>query len=104
MACAPHNQSRHESDRIAEFAGPEKLTPQDLADEYQVSVDKIVKLFIDEPDVVRIGHGPGRMRRDKETGMMKPVRQYFSLRIPRYVARRVFERLSVKPPNRGRAA
>jgi hypothetical protein len=80
------------------------FTPQELGKIIKLHPDTVIKIFRDEPGVVRVGHGPGRLRRDKETGMMKPVRQYFSLRIPRYVARRVFERLSVKPPNRGRAA
>jgi hypothetical protein len=58
-------------------------------------VDKVIKLFVDEEDVIRIGHKPGRRRLDKETGELKAVRQYFTLRIPRFVVDRVFRRLSV---------
>jgi hypothetical protein len=59
--------------------------PQDLATLRNVHARTIIRLFKDEPDVILIGHGP---RPGK-----KP---YFTLRIPRFVANRVFDRMRVK--------
>jgi hypothetical protein len=73
------------------------FTPQELGKVIKLHPDTVIKIFRDEPGVVRVGHGPGRLRRDKETGRLKPVRQYFSLRIPKRVADIVLRRLSVKP-------
>jgi hypothetical protein len=59
-------------------------TPQELADTKKVNPSTIIRLFIDEPGVVRIGHPATRTRR-----------QHFTLRIPASVAARVFNRLTV---------
>jgi hypothetical protein len=71
------------------------FTPQELGKLKKLHPDTIIRLYRDEPDVIRLGHGPGRQR-DKETGEIKPLKQYYTLRIPRRVAERVFKRLAVK--------
>jgi hypothetical protein len=65
------------------------FTPDDLAERTKLHRDTIRKMFIDEPGVLRVGHGTIRGKR-----------QYFQLRIPESVARRVFARMTVG----GRAA
>lgn len=64
-----------------------KYTPGELAEMFKLHPDTVRRLFVDEPGVVRLGHG-GRSRR----------RQYFSLRIPESVATRVFGRMAVGGP------
>jgi len=61
------------------------FTPQELAQLKKVHPSKIIRMFMDVEGVIRIGHGSGRGRR-----------QYYTLRIPRHVAEREFEKLRVK--------
>jgi hypothetical protein len=64
-------------------------TAEELARSRKLHPATIRKLFLDEPGVIRLGHGGRRGKR-----------QYFTLRIPDSVAVRVFSRLTVG----GRAA
>jgi hypothetical protein len=58
-------------------------TVDELAQWRKLHRTTIRKLFIDEPSVERLGHAAGRKR------------QYYTLRIPGHVARRVFGRMAV---------
>ena len=63
----------------------EVFTSEELGKRLKVHPSTIRKIFVDEPGVIRLGHpgGPGRS-------------QYFSLRIPASVVRRVFGRMRVR--------
>jgi hypothetical protein len=61
-----------------------KFTVEELAAQHKVHRSTIQKLFVDEPGVIRFGHGGSRKKR-----------QYFTLRIPVSVAVRVFNRMTV---------
>ena len=61
------------------------FTAEELARVHRLHPATIRKLFREEPGVIRLGHG---YRRDR--------RQYFTLRIPRSVAERVFGRMTVR--------
>jgi hypothetical protein len=60
------------------------FTPQELGKLKKLHPSKIIRMFRDEPGVIRIGY-PNRFNR-------KP---HYTLRIPRAVAERVFARLTV---------
>jgi hypothetical protein len=66
----------------------ECYTPDELAARKKVHRTTIVRLFIDEPGVIRIGHGATRNKR-----------QHYTLRIPHSVAERVFRRMTVGSAN-----
>jgi hypothetical protein len=59
-------------------------TPEELAGAKKLHPTTIRKLFVDEPGVIRLGQG-SRLGR----------RQYYTLRIPHSVAKRVFSRFTV---------
>jgi hypothetical protein len=61
-------------------------TSTELARQKRVHPSTIRELFIDEPGVLCFGRARARGRR-----------QYYVLRIPKSVADRVFDRLTVKP-------
>jgi hypothetical protein len=61
------------------------FTPDELAADFGVHRTTIVRTFIDEPGVIRYGR-PGSRKK----------RQYFTLRIPKSVAERVFARMTVQ--------
>jgi hypothetical protein len=63
----------------------ESYTPQELAKRHKLHPDTIIRMFLNEPDVIRLGHGSDSRRR-----------RYYTLRIPKHVAERVFNRLRVK--------
>jgi hypothetical protein len=60
------------------------FTPDELAQRCKFHPATIRRMFVDEPGVIRLGHGGRRGRR-----------QYFTLRIPESVAERVLGRLRV---------
>lgn len=60
-------------------------TSDEVALDKKLHPSMVRKLFVDEPGVIRIGHA-GRHGR----------RQYFCLRIPESVVKRVFGRMTVK--------
>lgn len=60
------------------------FTAEELAKFRKLHPATIRKLFVDEPGVLRLGHGGRRGKR-----------QYFTLRIPHSVAQRVFSRMTV---------
>ena len=60
------------------------FTSEELARSRKLHPATVRKLFVDEPGVIRLGHGGRRGRR-----------QYFTLRIPHSVAERVFGRMTV---------
>jgi hypothetical protein len=60
------------------------FTSEELAELKRVHLTTIIKWFMDEPGVMRIGKGA-----------LGEKRQYFSLRIPASVAQRVFQRMTV---------
>jgi hypothetical protein len=60
------------------------FTAEELAGAKKLHPTTIRRLFLDEPGVMRLGREGGRGRR-----------QYFTLRIPRSVADRVFRRMTV---------
>jgi len=62
----------------------EVFTPDELAALRKLHPSTIRRLFLDEPDVIRLGHPTTRKKK-----------QHFTLRIPRSVAERVFARLTV---------
>jgi hypothetical protein len=64
--------------------------PHELAEGFRLAPSTIIRLFQDEPGVVRHGHPTTRK-----------MRRYYSLRIPGSVAKRVFARMTV--PARGRS-
>lgn len=68
--------------------GEIKLTVYDVGKEYKLDPSKVQKMFIDVPGVIRVGHPASRSKR-----------QYYTLRIPASVAKRVFEGMTV-PENR----
>lgn len=70
----------HNADQIEESV----YTAEELAKLRKLNPTTIRKLFVDEPGVMRLGHGPSRGKR-----------QYYSLRIPASVALRVFARMTV---------
>jgi hypothetical protein len=59
-------------------------TSDELARAKKLHASTVRRLFLDEPGVIRFGHGRRRGRR-----------QYFTLRIPHSVAERVFGRMTV---------
>jgi hypothetical protein len=59
-------------------------TAEELAQSRKLHPTTIRKMFVDEPGVIRLGHGGRRGRR-----------QYYTLRIPHSVAERVFRRMTV---------
>ena len=61
-------------------------TPEELAKVTKLHIATIRKMFMDEPDVMRLGHAAMGRRR-----------QYFTLRIPARVAARVLSRMTVRP-------
>jgi hypothetical protein len=63
------------------------FTPQQIAEKLAFSVDKVRKMFQDEPGVIKIGQPSGRLGR-------KLKRRYYTLRIPESVVERVIARLS----------
>jgi hypothetical protein len=62
----------------------EVYTLEELAELKKLSRQTVTRLFVDEPGVIRIGHGPTRTKR-----------QHYTLRIPASVAERVFKRVTV---------
>ncbi len=60
------------------------LTPQELAQAWQLDVTSVRRLFLDEPGVLKIGRAVARGGK----------RSYVTLRIPEAVARRVYEERS----------
>jgi hypothetical protein len=78
---------RDQQKQQEELSRPDEpvFTPEELAAARKLHPATIRRLFVDEPGVMRLGHaGSGRRR------------QYFTLRIPASVARRVFERMTVQ--------
>jgi hypothetical protein len=59
-------------------------TPAELAKRTKLHPTTIRDLFMDEPGVIRIGHGGTRRKR-----------QYYTLRIPDHVVKRVLGRMTV---------
>jgi hypothetical protein len=64
--------------------------PDELSKVLRLDRTTIARMLLDEPGVLRHGHATNRRRR-----------QYFSLRIPGYVVKRVLARMQV--PEHGRA-
>ena len=62
-----------------------KYTVDELSERTKFHRSTIIRLFIDEPGVIRMGHPTTRRKR-----------QHFTLRIPASVAERVFARMTVK--------
>jgi hypothetical protein len=60
------------------------FTAEELAASKKLHPATVRKIFIDEPGVIRLGHGGRRGKR-----------QYYTLRIPHSVAVRVFGRMTV---------
>jgi hypothetical protein len=60
------------------------FTPEELAERTKLHVSTIRKLFADQPGVIRLGHAGSRGHR-----------RYFTLRVPRSVAVRVFGSMTV---------
>jgi hypothetical protein len=60
------------------------FTAEEVAVARKLHPTTVRRMFLDEPGVIRMGHGPVRGRG-----------QYFTLRIPASVVRRVFERMTV---------
>jgi hypothetical protein len=60
------------------------FTPEELSTFTKLHVTTIRRMFLDEPGVIRLGHGPLRKKR-----------QHYTLRIPQSVADRVFGRMTV---------
>ena len=58
--------------------------PDELSKGLRLDRTTIVRMFLDEPGVIRHGHSANRGRR-----------QYFTLRIPGYVVKRVLGRMQV---------
>jgi len=56
----------------------------ELAENFRLAPSTIIRLFSDEPGVIRHGHPTNRK-----------ARQYYSLRIPGSVVKRVFGRMTV---------
>jgi hypothetical protein len=69
--------------RAEETAFERHFTPKQLAEIWLLHESSIRRLFLDEPGVMKYG-GPWRRGR----------REYFTLRIPESVARRVYARRS----------
>ena len=67
-----------------ETAFEHHYTPQDLAELWKFDESTIRRMFIDEPGVLKYGNSYRRSGR----------REYFTLRIPESVARRVYARRS----------
>jgi hypothetical protein len=67
------------------------LTPEQLAESWELSKDTIVRIFASEPGTVVV-----------ETSRNGRGRRYRTLRIPLSVAMRVYRRLQI-PPQNGRA-
>jgi hypothetical protein len=61
-----------------------KFTPEEIARSHKLHPTTVRRMFLDEAGVIRMGHGSGRGRR-----------QYYTLRIPASVVRRVFARMTV---------
>jgi len=70
---------------IPETALDPKLTVDEIANEWKFDRNTVQRLFLHEPGVIGYCHASTRQKR-----------QYFTLRIPRSVAQRVFERMTVK--------
>jgi hypothetical protein len=64
------------------------FTAEELATLKKLHPSTIRRLFLDEPGVIRLGHSGSRKRH-----------QHFTLRIPRSVADRVFQRMTVGGKN-----
>ncbi|MCU1339312.1 MAG: hypothetical protein JWO19_4893 [Bryobacterales bacterium] len=62
----------------------EIFTAEEIAESYSLHAATVRKIFTDEPGVIRLGR-PAHGRR----------RQYFTLRIPASVVKRVFARMTV---------
>lgn len=60
------------------------FTAEEIATSKKLHPATVRRMFLDEPGVIRMGHGPVRGRG-----------QYFTLRIPASVLRRVFGRMTV---------
>jgi hypothetical protein len=73
--------NNHPPIRAEETAFERHFTPKQLAELWLLHESTIRRLFIDEPGVLKYG-GPFRRGR----------REYFTLRIPESVARRVYAR------------
>jgi hypothetical protein len=63
----------------------ESYTPAYFAKLHKLHRETVIKLFVNEEGVIRLGHGPSAGQR-----------RYYTLRIPRHVAERVFNRLRVR--------
>jgi hypothetical protein len=63
--------------------------PTEIADRLAISVDKVRRMFQDEPGVVKIGEPSRRLGRALK-------RRYYTLRIPASVAARVIARMTTK--------
>jgi hypothetical protein len=61
-----------------------KYTPEELGDIFNFHPTTVRRMFLDEPGVLRYGHGT-----------LRGKRQHFTLRIPASVAERVFRRMTV---------
>ena len=62
-----------------------KYTLAEIAENWKVHRTTARRLFIDEPGVVKLGHGPRRGKR-----------QHFTIRVPHSVAVRVLGKLIVR--------
>ena len=60
------------------------FTPEELAEQTKFHTSTIRKLFVDQPGVIRLGRAGSRGRR-----------QYYTLRVPKSVAERVFRTMTV---------
>lgn len=67
--------------KIEAFMLDEHFTAKELAKRWHMSESTVLKLFADEPDVIRIGNLKSRKRTK------------ISVRIPRDVAERIYRRL-----------
>lgn len=62
-----------------------KFTPEEIAKSHKLHPTTVRRMFLDEPGVIRMGHGSGH----------RGLGQYYTLRIPASVVRRVFGRMTV---------
>jgi hypothetical protein len=60
------------------------FTPEELAERTKLHTSTIRKLFADQPGVIRFGRAASRGHR-----------QYYTIRVPRSVAERVFRSMTV---------
>jgi hypothetical protein len=74
----------------ANLAREQHYSPAEIAERWGLSPTKVRRMFMDEPDVMKIGEPSQRVGR-------KLKRSYFSLRIPESVVNRVPQRLLSRP-------